>query len=73
MRKLRDERNDPPPYSCCIPRYYILTYLLVGRSQDRIDGTGAEERGGAGIVAGRDTQEHRMLRAQGPGSAGVGK
>jgi len=63
----------PRPTHVVFHGYYVLTYLLVGRSQDRIDGTGAEERGGAGIVAGRDTQEHRMLRAQGPGSAGVGK
>ena len=57
MRKLR---NIMIPANV----FHVTIYLLtLGRSQDRIDGTGTEERGGAGIVAGRDTQEHRMLRA----------
>lgn len=44
-----------------------------GRSQDRIDGTGAEERGRTGIIARRDIQEHRMLRVEGSRRHGVGK
>ncbi len=43
-----------------------------GGSQDRADGAGPKERRGAGIPPERDPAERGVLRAEGPGSHGVG-